>query len=56
MFLRAFLYWIYRYIVRLGFLDGTSGYLYHFLQAYWYRTLVDAKIREAIMKMKREAQ
>ncbi len=54
LFLRAFLFWIYRYIFRLGFLDGTSGYLYHFLQAYWYRTLVDAKIREMTVKSKRE--
>tara|TARA_R110000868_G_scaffold29049_2_gene108024 strand:+ start:10326 stop:11159 length:834 start_codon:yes stop_codon:yes gene_type:complete len=55
LFLRAFLFWVYRYIFRLGFMDGTSGYLYHFLQGYWYRTLVDAKIREMKMKSEREA-
>lgn len=45
-FLRAHLYFIYRYYIRLGFLDGQEGRIYHFLQAYWYRFLVDAKIYE----------
>lgn len=46
LFLRAHLYFIYRYYIRLGFLDGQEGKIYHFLQAYWYRFLVDAKIYE----------
>lgn len=45
-FYRAFLYWFYRYFVRLGFLDGKEGLIYHFLQAFWYRFLVDAKLYE----------
>lgn len=45
-FLRANLYFIYRYYFRLGFLDGTEGRIFHFLQGYWYRFLVDAKIFE----------
>lgn len=45
-FFRAHLYFIYRYYFRLGFLDGTEGRIYTFLQAYWYRYLVDAKIYE----------
>ena len=45
-FFRAHLYFIYRYYVRLGFLDGTEGKIYTFLQAYWYRYLVDAKLYE----------
>lgn len=40
------LYFLYRYVVRLGFLDGRAGYLYHFLQGYWYRTLVATKLLE----------
>jgi len=36
--------------MRLGFLDGKEGFLYAFLQAYWYRILVDAKIYEASIK------
>lgn len=45
-FLRAHLYYIYRYYFRLGFLDGKEGKIYTFLQAYWYRFLVDAKMYE----------
>ena len=43
---RAHLYYWYRYYVKLGFLDGKEGKIYAFLQAYWYRFLVDAKIYE----------
>lgn len=43
---RAFLYFIYRYILRLGFLDGWPGFVFHVLQGFWYRFLVDVKIYE----------
>jgi hypothetical protein len=46
LFSRAFFYWIYRYIFLLGFLDGTAGLIFHFLQGFWYRFLVDAKLYE----------
>lgn len=46
MGMRAHLYYLYRYYVRLGFLDGKEGKIFAFLQAYWYRYLVDAKIYE----------
>lgn len=45
-FFRAHLYFIYRYYFKLGFLDGKEGKIYTFLQAYWYRFLVDAKMYE----------
>lgn len=45
-FFRAHLYFVYRYYIRFGFLDGKEGKIYTFLQAYWYRYLVDAKIYE----------
>lgn len=45
-FFRSHLYFFYRYYLRLGFLDGTEGKIFHFLQAYWYRFLVDAKLYE----------
>lgn len=41
-----FLYFIYRYIIRLGFLDGREGTIYHVLQGFWYRFLVGAKLYE----------
>lgn len=44
--LAALSYFLYRYIFQLGFLDGRSGLVYHFLQGYWYRFLVGAKIME----------
>lgn len=46
LFWRAFVYFCYRYVLRGGFLDGKKGFLWHFLQGWWYRTLVDAKIFE----------
>lgn len=42
----ATLYFIWRYIFQLGFLDGRTGLVYHFLQGWWYRFLVGAKIME----------
>jgi glycosyltransferase involved in cell wall biosynthesis len=46
LFIRPFLYFTWRYFIRLGFLDGKQGLIWHFLQAFWYRFLVDAKIYE----------
>jgi glycosyltransferase involved in cell wall biosynthesis len=46
LFLRAFGYWVYRYFFRLGFLDGTEGLIFHFLQGFWFRFLVDSLIYE----------
>lgn len=46
-FMRSLLYFIFRYIFRGGFLDGTEGLIFHFLQGFWYRFLIDAKFYEA---------
>ena len=46
LFLRAFLLFLYRYVVRLGFLDGREGLIYLVLQCFWFRFLVDAKLFE----------
>ncbi len=46
LFLRPHINFIYRYIFRGGFLDGKAGFIWHILQGFWYRTLVDAKIYE----------
>ena len=51
-FLRPFLYFVYRYIFQLGFLDGPSGFAYHFMQGFWYRALVDLKCMEVERIMK----
>ena len=47
---RAWAYYFYRYYVRMGFLDGREGKIFCFMQAYWYRFLVDAKIYECEKK------
>lgn len=44
--LRAFLYFIYRYFILFGFLDGKKGFLWHFMQGFWYRLLADIKTME----------
>ena len=44
--LRAAFYFVYRFIIRLGFLDGSKGFIWHFLQGFWYRLLVDVKVME----------
>ena len=47
VFVRPFLYFLYRYFIRLGFLDGVRGFAFHFFQGYWYRSLVDLRVYEA---------
>ena len=44
--IRATLYFFYRYFLRAGFLDGGNGFLWHFMQGFWYRLLVDIKVME----------
>jgi glycosyltransferase involved in cell wall biosynthesis len=39
-------YFTFRYIFQRGFLDGREGLIYHFLQGFWYRFLVSAKVME----------
>ena len=46
LFWRSFAYFCYRYFFKLGFLEGKDVFLWHFMQGWWYRTLVDAKIYE----------
>ena len=41
LYVRPLGYFLYRYIIRLGFLDGKEGFVFHFMQAFWYRLLVD---------------
>lgn len=46
LFVRPFINFTLRYIIKGGFLDGKEGFLWHILQGFWYRMLVDAKIFE----------
>lgn len=52
LFWRSFMYFIYRYVFKFGFLEGKTGFLWHFMQGWWYRTLVDAKIYEIKKSMR----
>jgi glycosyltransferase involved in cell wall biosynthesis len=47
LFTRAVLYFVYRYFIRLGFLDGLPGLVFHFLHAGWYFFYIDAKVYES---------
>ncbi|MBK9337686.1 MAG: glycosyltransferase family 2 protein [Lewinellaceae bacterium] len=46
LFVRPMFYFFIRYFLRLGFLDGRRGLIFHFLQGFWFRFLVDAKVFE----------
>lgn len=46
LFLRSFIYFSFRYFLKGGFLDGKEGFLFAFIQGWWYRTMVDAKVLE----------
>jgi len=39
-------YFLHRYVLQFGFLDGRQGLIYHLLQGFWYRFLVAAKVAE----------
>jgi glycosyltransferase involved in cell wall biosynthesis len=45
-YVRPLGYFLYRYVLRLGFLDGKQGFVFHFMQAWWYRLLVDINLDE----------
>lgn len=46
LFVRPFANFFIRYILKRGFIDGREGFIWHILQGFWYRMLVDAKIFE----------
>jgi glycosyltransferase involved in cell wall biosynthesis len=52
LFFRAFAYFFYRYFLRLGFLDGINGSIFHFWHGLWYRLLVDYRILQLWLRGK----
>ena len=46
LFVRPYINFLYRYVLRGGFLDGREGFIWHSLQGFWYRMLVDTRIYE----------
>lgn len=51
-YVRPMLYFTFRMIFQLGILDGRTGVIFHFLQGFWFRLIVDVKIDEIIKKQK----
>jgi exosortase/archaeosortase family protein len=51
-YVRPMLYFIYRMFFQLGILDGRAGVIFHFLQAFWFRLIVDIKIDEILQQQK----
>ena len=47
LFVRPFALFFYRFVIRLGFLDGVEGFIFWVLQTFWFRFLIDAKIWES---------
>jgi glycosyltransferase involved in cell wall biosynthesis len=48
LFVRPALYFLYRYFFLLGILDGPTGFVFHFLQAFWFRLVVDIRLDELL--------
>lgn len=48
LFVRPALYFLYRYLFLLGVLDGKNGFVFHFLQAFWFRLIVDVRLEELL--------
>jgi glycosyltransferase involved in cell wall biosynthesis len=50
LYVRPALYFAYRYVARRGFLDGKEGFIFHFLQAFWYRLLIDIHLEQQLQQ------
>lgn len=46
LFWRSAAYFLYRYFLKGAWRDGKEGFIFTFIQGWWYRTLVDAKVYE----------
>lgn len=53
LFWRSFAYFVFRYIFKCGFLDGKEGFVFAFIQGWWFRTMVDVKIFEAYKSLQK---
>ncbi len=56
LFVRPLVNFFFRYILKGGFLDGKEGFIWHILQGFWYRMLVDCKIFELKTKCRYSPQ
>ena len=56
LLIRPALYFFYRYVLLLGVLDGKNGFLFHFLQAFWFRLVVDVRLEELLRQAAAEGR
>jgi len=56
LFTRPILFWLYRYVLLGGFLDGRAGFVYHFFQCLWYRSTVDLLVYQDRQLVGREVR
>ncbi len=56
LLMQPFAMFFYRWVLRLGFLDGTQGFVYYFLHDLWYPLLVSAKVMELRRRQEESAQ
>lgn len=55
-YIRPALYFAQRMIFQLGILDGRTGIIFHFLQGFWFRLVVDIKIDELLKQQQHDGQ
>jgi glycosyltransferase involved in cell wall biosynthesis len=48
LYIRPLLYFLYRYFLLFGFLDGRTGFVFHYFQSFWFRLLVDIRLKELL--------
>lgn len=54
LYARPALYFLYRMFFRLGILDGRTGVIFHFLQGFWFRLVVDVKMDEILIQQRKK--
>ena len=54
LFWRSFAYFLFRYFIKGGFMDGKEGFIFAFIQGWWFRTMVDVKLLEVRKAMETE--
>lgn len=52
-YVRPVIYFFHRMVFQLGILDGRTGVIFHFLQAFWFRLVVDIKIDEILLQQQK---
>ncbi|MGI8825091.1 MAG: glycosyltransferase family 2 protein [Chloroflexota bacterium] len=48
LYVRPLMLFLYRYVVRMGFMDGRQGFVFHFIQSLWFRMMVDIYLAEML--------